>query len=271
MKLLSFLCLILSLYSCANEPELDIEKTYCNPESYIFTGTGDCPSAPRIDSNDVFILEGNGKHDTVLLIVPGGPRVTLIPKSFNFYEQLLHVAYVHQPQTKQGFDQNDYNIPDAWAGADVDISKAAAILNDAVRHFKNQNKKIIILGVSWGAFVTQQWLHEYENNVDELFIATGRLNAKNLTEGSYPAYNKETAEYINSQVNKNYEELLEGKNLSNVSYITAKYDQHTGKLSNEEKAWLAEHDIPLYELDGWHFSISEKEGTLLLLDLIFRK
>jgi len=260
--------------SCYNvrDPAVNPYANFCSPASFFFGDASSCPSAPRMDSNGVFVLDGFGGHDTVMIYVQGGPVGQLMPSYANFYEQFLDVAYVHQPQTLQGFKYEDFNTPDAWQGADADISKSAGLLNDAVSYFEDKGKTTIVLGASWGGFVIQQWLAEYNNIADKVFILESRLNAMGVISTSYaPAFPLEVRQYLAGEANKDYRPLLENRFLGNVIYITANNDGIVYPLTGEEKSWLQAHGVPLFVLNGFHGTGHGRTGVSLIIDLIFRQ
>lgn len=59
--------------------------------------------------------------------------------------------------------------------------------------------------------------------------------------------------------------------MSNIYYLTATNDINVFPLNEEEIDWLNENNVKHYEVAGNHFVMTEKKGTLLIIDLMFRR
>jgi hypothetical protein len=220
---------------------------------------------------------GNPKSNTIVINLQGGPETDLFTKEimFRFTKatsvniEKIFVINIHQFQTLH---------PDKFVGEEISFKQAkkyndktVKILVDLVKYFKSQNKKVILVGTSYGALIIQDFLSQYGNIADKYLISVGRLDTpkkmwKTLSKGRCAKYKNDvdgsqhiaTSDYLeivneNWEVNhfganmgkliagfeyKRYTKLLKNVNLSNVVYIYGTKDEAAGRLTQKEIDFL---------------------------------
>ena len=173
------------------------------------------------------------------------------------------------------------------------IKKSVAKLHRVIQHFKKQGKKVYVLGISFGAFMTQELLATYGTDIaDGYYIMVGRLNIdsevwKAFSEGKNGMFihreNKQSKIKTKKQkliVEQNMSKLAAGlghyrytkklehiQDLSKVCYVFGTKDEQVGGLTNEEVEFLESRKAKIITVkDGTHSSAID-EGIKLLKDL----
>jgi hypothetical protein len=231
---------------------------------------------------------GNPESNIVIINTQGGPEISLYTNEFKkiFIEEggvnpeKTFVVNVHQTQTLK---------PEKFINEEISFEQAKEydkenikILANIIKYFKSQDKKVILVGMSYGAFMVQDLLSEYGDIADKYLISVGRLDMpekvwkifskgnqaefKNGTEvityNSEQYYEKsEDINFVDSNMGKlaaglgykRYTELLKDVNLSNVVYIYGENDEAVGRLTQKEIDFLKSKNV---------YVISGKEGHM---------
>ena len=229
--------------------------------------------SPKVNTfeaiEDIATFHGNFDGDIVVVNTQGGPLPELDDDSLtNFINvsesQSALFVNVHQVQTKN---------PSQFTEADITFEEAkqydlesVANLKRVVNHFKNQEgKTVYVLGISFGAFVTQELIALHGTDVaDSFLIMVGRLNIdegiwRPYSEGKFAmfAYNTDGNYTINllgegeNVEDRNMARLAAGlgynryterlnsiNDLSKVTYVYGNRDEQVGPLSAEEVDFL---------------------------------
>ena len=229
----------------------------------------DQAATPPTDVTSLYEAVGNADAETVLVFAQGGPASELDANGFSLLTEdlnldQLYVVNVHQAQTLD---------PDPFLTADIDFDAAKAadaesvqIASDVVAHFRASDKRVVVLGISFGASLVQDLLATQGNIADQYVIIVGRLDSPEaawtpFSEGratqfvggtkivevpieragfgtGTPEGERNMARLVAGFDFKRYTELLAGVDLSNVIYGYGKTDDQVGRLSKKEIAFL---------------------------------
>lgn len=245
----------------------------------------DQPSEPMTgiseEIKDLIYFKGDENASKVLINVQGGPGKKLstqeVDDFFESYESLNILAVnVHQAQTL------DSSIV---KGDDITFDQAVRFntesletLSKVIAYFKGQGRTVYVLGISFGAFLTQEFIVKNGiDSADEFLIMTGRLDMNEvmwqaLAEGRYGFFENGVTPIIDTDpdgdlVERNfarisaalgmnrYTQLLNrAEDLTNVTYIYGKTDQAVGSLTVEEVQFLESKNARIITGNGGHDS-----------------
>ena len=239
---------------------------------------------------------GNPNRDTVIINVDGGPINRL--RTYRF-ETKYNIA--------GGIDERNYFLinmresqtlhPEETEKEEISLEQAknynektTKTLFELVSYFKSQDKKVYVVGGSYGSFVGLKSIADYKNIADGYLLMVGRLD---MNEEVWKPYSKgietkfeedgmtikhgEKSENINT-VNMRkiaaeisiarYTELLKDANLSNLIYIYIENDQIVGRLTENEITFLESKNAKVISVEGEHGKYDDhlKKGLQLLLD-----
>lgn len=218
--------------------------------------------------SDIAFFYGNPESEVVVVNTQGGPMPELLDFDFKMMINELdagNVLYVnvHQVQTKNPelFEKSDVTFEQAKNYDKVTIEN----LHKVITYFKEKlNKKVVVLGISYGAFVTQELIATYGVDIaDKYLIMVGRLDIdtefwnafsegkmgmfKYNTKGKAKMKFRKQGEVIERNMSRlaaglgynRYTERLENiKDLSKVTYVYGDRDEQVGGLSAEEISFL---------------------------------
>jgi len=222
---------------------------------------------------------GNPASNTVIVNAQGGPDVNLFTDEFkdifsnksNVNADNLFIVNIHQYQTLH---------PDEFRNKDIAFDKvveygkiSTKLFADAVNYFKAKGKKVIVVGISYGAFLVEDYLATYGNVADGYLIVVGRLNMPKeiwipFSEGKMIEF-KDGVKYTKTikikditQRNmsklaaayghKRYMTLLKDTKMSNVVYAYGLTDEQVGRLSDLEINFLEQKNVKLLQGKGGH-------------------
>lgn len=248
------------------------------------------PTVLPKDTTDLWIGEGDVNSDTALIVLEGGPHNAIyfltngvdvwsaLPNYYNYYR-------VHSHQVN-GLNKSIYNwkIEFTPEMGELEVNNELEALARTVKYFKDQKKKVILAGTSWGAFMIQYYLLKYGNDVDKIIISAGRLdpapmqvkyhlkgyNSGFLEDGKTMRFADTTRvhsldkreRYMKSSLVKQYMKGFLGKfkfteelvdiDMSNVVYGYATNDRQIGALTEKELIFLKSKGVPVFVSDGGH-------------------
>lgn len=258
------------------------------------------PTLMPKDTTALWMGEGDINSDTVLIIAESGPKAQLtfdwrakeiwsrLPNYFNYYR-----AHVHQATTLNN-SIYDWKHDFTAKMAELEINNGTEILARTIKYFKDRNKKVIVIGTFWSAFVIQDYISKYGNNADKYLISAGRLD---LNQEQYEYHLKgfqavfeedgkttvvpDTTKIIDplkeerrfriSKVTqlmkgvmkrRRFTAELANHDLSNVVYAYATNDIYSGALTDKELNFLDSKGATVYSTDKGHFGV---DGLLLEL------
>ncbi len=241
---------------------------------------------------------GNPDSDTVIINIDGGPENDLRTYVFEFTfsvqggidENNYFLINMRESQTLYPEETEKEEI--SWEQAKNYNEKTVKTLYELISYFKSLNKKVYVVGGSYGSLVGLKSLVDYNNIADGYLLMCGRLDMTkevstaysngfeaNFEEDAttpiigeksdniYTVNMRKIAAAINRDVK--YTELLKDTDLSNVTYIYSEIDQSVGKLTEKEIAFLKSKNAEVVSVKiehGKYFKLILKEGLEMLLD-----
>jgi len=222
---------------------------------------------------------GNPASGTVIVNAQGGPETTLFTKEFEeifikygkINPDSIFAVNIHQVQTQH---------PDRFTKSDISFEQAVEYgerntkrLAGAIDYFKAKGKKVIVVGISYGAFLVEDYLARYENRANGYFILAGRLNmpkevwmpfsegkiirfkdGKNFSEIMTPGdiLVRNMSRLAAAYGYRRYIKLLKDTNMSNVVYAYGLKDEQVGRLSQNELDFLKKNNVRIFKGQGGH-------------------
>lgn len=242
---------------------------------------------------------GNRDADTVLVFAQGGPAVGLDSTGFGLLTggldlDAVYALNVHQAQTRE---------PGTFTMADIDFDAAVAandesvrILGEVVTHFQSRDRRVVVLGISYGAFLVQDLLATQGNVADAYVIVVGRLDvpeeawrifadggAVEFIDGVDPVevpiatfgYGTGTPEgernmsrLLAALMANRYTQLWTDLDLSNVTFAYGDADEQVGSLTDDEIRFLESGGARVLPAAGGHVdAIFAQTGPALAIAL----
>jgi len=276
----------MAFFSACSTGEKEPVKQYAKAEKELNYE----PTVLPKDTTDLWIGEGDINSDTALIVIEGGPHNAIyfqtngidvwsaLPDYYNYYR-------VH-PHQVNGLNKSIYNWKHEFTSemGELEVNNELEAIARTVKYFKDRNKKVILAGTSWGAFMIQYYLIRYGNDVDKIIISAGRLdptptqvkyhlkgyNSGFMEDGKTMRFADTTRvhsldkreRYMKSSLVKQYmkgflgtfkfTEELADMDLSNVVYGYATNDRQIGALTEKELAFLKSKGVPVYVSDRGH-------------------
>ncbi|MCY3876134.1 MAG: alpha/beta fold hydrolase [Rhodobacteraceae bacterium] len=249
---------------------------------------------------------GDPDGEEVWLIEQGGPELSLdvpVEDLMNFpgHASKILVA-VHQVQTYNPGIFRDARL-NSLERAQTELDVSVEILDRVIRHFKAKGKKVVVVGHSFGAFITTRYLvQKGPSAADRYVIMAGRLDIEKtvyedhlnkLNDGTpfvyefeYPGGNKQlvkrffdeseltqadrlTAVFNGIVGRDRYTRLLADTDLSKVIYVYGTQDQLTGSLEPAEITFLNDKGAEVIAIQGGdHDSMFAGTVPRQIVDLI---
>ncbi len=239
-------------------------------------------------------FHGNFKSDIVVVNTQGGPETKLDDESLKETIEATKTSSalyvnVHQTQTSE---------PHLFTKTDITFSNAkkydersVARLKKVIDYFKKKKKKVYVLGISFGAFMTQELIADYGiDSADGYLIIAGRLDIdedtwKPFSEGKRTTYvydqnggytinlfkGKLSVEEKNMArlaaglgFNRYTERLKDEKDLSKIRYIYGTHDDEVGPLSKEEIKFLEDRNVGIGKNQGANHQNAIQAGLTIL-------
>lgn len=241
---------------------------------------------------------GNPDSDTVIINIDGGPENDLTTYVFEYIYSVLggidesnyFLINMRESQTLHPEETEKEEI--SWEQAKNYNEKTVKTLYELISYFKSLNKKVFVVGGSYGSLVGLKSLVDYNNIADGYLLMCGRLDmtkevstayskglAANFEEDAttpiigeksdniYTVNMRKIAAAINRDVK--YTELLKDSDLSNLTYIYSEIDQRVGKLTEKETTFLKSKNAEVVSVKiehGKYFELVLKDGLEMMLD-----
>ncbi|CAL2106940.1 conserved hypothetical protein [Tenacibaculum sp. 190524A02b] len=244
--------------------------------------------------SNIATFYGNKNAEIIIVNTQGGPTTELanedikdIAKTSSLAQKALFVN-VHQAQTKT---PSNFKKEITFEKAKEYDKESVKMLKKVIDYFKKQsNKKVYVLGISFGAFMTQELIATYGiSTADKYLIAVGRLNIDKGTwvpfsqgkntkyvfknDGTYSievfnARNEEGRSMAKLAAGLGYnrytEKLASIKDLSKVTYVYGGRDEAVGPLSKIELDFLKQKKATIVlDVKGNHFTASDKAIAMM--------
>ncbi|WP_299335941.1 hypothetical protein [uncultured Psychroserpens sp.] len=228
---------------------------------------------------DLIYFSGDEKASTVLINAQAGPSIVLDEELVDNLSGFLSprgilTVNVHQAQTlnPEILLNNDITLDDAVNFNNQSIET----LYEVVNHFKDEGRTVYVLGLSFGAFITQELIAQKGIDVaDKYLIITGRLDMNDvfwqaLAEGRTGDFENGVTPILNSEpeetiFGRNEAKLFAGlimnrytqhfssiESLSNITYIYGETDEAVGSLTAEEISFLQSKNANILSGTGGH-------------------
>jgi len=218
-----------------------------------------------VDVTELFRTFGNADADTVWIFEQGGPSHTLFPNphfhisGYPVYQRIQFVQ-VHQTLTlNHDLAARHAELSLANLQAEVDVS--VEILRRTIAHFKAQGRRVVVIGYSYGAFLTARYLAaDGPAAADGYVLIGGRLDMPAaFVDGAldgvlhhfpnavdpqpFPLQPATDREFIRLRIMgatayDRYTERLAGIDLQRVVYVYATADSVVGRLTATEVAFV---------------------------------
>ncbi len=243
---------------------------------------GECPETTNGISQeikDLIYFRGDENAPTVLINAQGGPSNEFDTVSVDdFFENYnttgILTVNVHQVQTLNPgiLDGNDITLEQA-----INFNtESIEILSQVINYFKNDGRKVYVLGISFGAFLVQELIAKKGINVaDKYLILTGRLDINDimwqaLSEGIYGTFENGVNPILESNpdmkvIERNYARLSAGlgmnrytqllntiQDLSDITYVYGMTDEAVGSLTAAEVQFLESKNTNIIAGNGDH-------------------
>jgi len=246
------------------------------------------------DVSDLFFAEGNLEADTVWIYEQGGPSGILDEKNLELFPNHDNVTkvYVHQVLT---YNNSLYTSQLTELEAEKETDVNTEILHRIITHFKSKNKKVIVIGHSYGAFVVTRYLaHKGNSSADKFIIMAGRIDTEKVfyeglisrqylyfpdykTPTIHPSIQPETEEertellLIGTIVKPRYSQKLKTLNLNNLIYVYAKDDDAVGQLTESERQFLDSKQTKIVAIEkGGHGAMFESPYNNTIYELMMK-
>jgi len=261
--------LILILFGCSSQPEYK-------------------PTQLPDDTTDLWLTDGTIGAETVLIVAQGGPSEKLVFEehgrtSIRYLPGYadFETAYVHQAQT--------YNPALFVLGENFSMDMArlekdttTQMLAKTIDHYKEDGRRVVVIGHSYGAFILVDYLASFTPAADQYIVSAGRLDVdlpmvEDHKRGWTSQFEEDGRSYISiedpglegrpqAEIDAYYvrnrlkaaygeprfTELLRGADLSKVHFFYAINDQNVGALTDDEKAFLRDHNATVHQTTTGH-------------------
>lgn len=241
---------------------------------------------------------GNPDSDTVIINIDGGPENDLKTYVFEYNFSVLggidennyFLINMRESQTLHPEETEKEEI--SWEQAKMYNEKTVKTLYELISYFKSLNKKVYVVGGSYGSLVGLKSLVDYNNIADGYLLMCGRLDMTKEVSTAYskgfdanfeedattPIIGKKSDNIytvnmrkIAAAINRDekYTEMLKDSDLSNLTYFFSEIDQSVGKLTEREIAFLKSKNAEVVSVKiehGKYFKLLLKEGLEMLLD-----
>lgn len=228
---------------------------------------------------DLIYFSGDEKSSTVLINVQAGPSTELAAEIVeyivaNFNTTDILTVNPHQAQTLD---------PNIILGNEITMEQATNFnaesietLYQVINYFKSEGRTVYVVGLSFGAFVTQELIAKKGIDVaDEYLIISGRLDINDavwqgLADGKNAYFENGTTPIVDADpfeevfkrnearlfaslgMNRYAQQFSTIESLSNVTYIYGETDEAVGSLTNEEVAFLQSKSANILSGSGGH-------------------
>ncbi len=252
------------------------------------------PTVLPKDTTLLFKSEGNLESDTAFVFIQGGPMpalsayrprpLTLLPDQ----ENTLRVDVLQAQMINQTILSADPILTNEQCL--FEHNQNAEMMHRTIEYLKNKGKTVFVIGHSYGCYISLEYLKSKKNLADKLILMGADLdeNPENYAlneDGSrkfirwrngVEPYEKDfwrgfpllsllkpkmqkiftnTGNLVASHAKRKFTELLKGKDLSNVVFYHARYDESNARTTQKELDFLESHGAITLESCGDHHSM----------------
>jgi len=246
------------------------------PETYQATAIPD-------DITELFELSGNADSETVWVFEQGGPLHFLDPYTSEYFSNYrsyedVQFAHVHQTLTLNqdlAARHDEFSLAELQAEVDVSVE----ILHRTIKHFRDQDKHVVVIGHSYGAFLVARYLaHHGPDAAHRYLIMAGRLDMPEevvngflmgmpylfqdgVTPTPFPTFEPPTDRMLmewriaGATGHDRYTERLAETDLRRVIYVYGTQDVQVGRLTDDEVGFLKSRGARVIDIQGDHDSM----------------
>ena len=264
-------------------------------------------------------IDGDESSDTVWLLEQGGPEGELMDSQgimnsgygelFEEYEEATGkrplLVNVHQIQTYNPglFERMDFA---AVEQVQAEMNLSVEILDRIIRHFKAQDKEVVVISNSFGSFIMPHYLAlKGPAAADRYVITAGRLDMNEevyrsrldklhdnspvtyafeddgvtLVERESTGAEDDGTLSISERMQSvfqgvfgrhRYTELLENTDLTKVIYVYGLTDSAVGRLTEKEVRFLESKKADIVVVDGGHDSVFDEDPRREIVSALSR-
>ena len=248
------------------------------------------PTAIPADVTELFTVLKNPDSDTVWIFEQGGPLHDFDPSVYEYFSHFparvdVQFVQVHQTLTlNHDLAERDAEWLLEELQAEVDVS--VEILHRTIEHFKAQDKRVVVVGHSYGAFLVTRYLAlKGPEAADQYLLMAGRLDMPEVVVNGFltgtvyyfpnhtdptevpgqdhPLFRKTDRELMEMRIAGAtgcdcYTTLLAGTDLQRVIYVYGTLDRIVGRLTDAEVGFLESAGSTVIAVpDGDHRSMFE--------------
>ncbi|MCT4586334.1 MAG: T9SS type A sorting domain-containing protein [Carboxylicivirga sp.] len=227
------------------------------------------------DVADYIIERNNVGADTVIIGLHGGPTSSPFSGNFDWFGiSNPGISVVEMKKHHHMLDPNDvyFNKDLTIEDAIVHNDTTVAMVHKLVKHFNDQNKKVVLMGHSFGAFVVAEYMDDYgTDDLYKIIPMSARLNmnpevVEGFKNGIFATFINGIDVQMGSQPQpedwwgrmklmaglgyNRYVDSLQNVNMSNVMYVYATHDAAVGRLLPEEIELLENNGARVEEIGG---------------------
>ncbi len=220
---------------------------------------------------------GNAESDTVILFSQGGPQSALNMTDLGRISSITGTSKCLLVSVHQAQSLNPNLLKGEISALEAQRYNAESVeyLSKVARYYKQMDKKVFIVGISFGANLVQALISEKGIDVaDRYLIVVGRLKIDKklcdaLDQGYWPSYRKGTelmipetkrtdaiflasARLMASLGRIPFMERMKNLDLSTLTYVYGKEDEALGCLSGEELDFLGSRGAAVISGPGGH-------------------
>ncbi|MFK7768582.1 MAG: hypothetical protein AB8B55_15270 [Mariniblastus sp.] len=252
---------------------------------------------PR-DPTKLFKTSGNLDSNKVFIFVQGGPDpdfgvyredpLTLLPNQ----DGILRVNVKEAQIINTNLLASDPILTEKQCL--FEHRKSAEMLHRTVEYFKSQGKKVFVLGHSYGCLIGIEYLRSQPNTADRVILMGssfdqdlrnypdsikgqgklirwvdgvepyeksffGDFPLRPLIEENLNRIFANTDAMVASHSKQRFTKILKGRDLSNVIFAYAKFDESSGRTKQYELDFLKSHGAKIIESYGDHHSMLSRE------------
>jgi len=254
---------------------------------------------PGVLANKIEV-DGNPDGEIVIVYAQGGPMLDILGWRFGGYfpkvdRDKVYLVSVHQAQTfaPYNFTEAPITLEDAAAANGTSVQYLA----DMIQYFVDQDRKVYVVGKTFGAQLVQDLLASQGNIAEGYLIVSSRLDMQEeawemlldgqgvqFENGIKPVPNPEAfsgdsdagpyaaenlARLKGELASTRFTEILADVPMDNVIFVYGEQDERMGGLSDEEIAFLESKGVTIIASDGDYKQLIKEgpmdEGMTLLI------
>jgi hypothetical protein len=238
------------------------------------------------------VTTGNPEGEIVIVYAQGGPMLDILGWQFGAYfpkvdKDKVYLVSVHQAQTfaPYNFVDEPITLDDANAANETSVQYLA----DVLQYFVDHDRKVYVVGKTFGAQLVQELLATQGNVAEGYLIVSSRLDMqeeawKMLVDGQgiqfengvtpvpdpeafsgdsdagpYAAEN--LARLKGELASTRFTEILADAPMGNVIFVYGKQDERMGSLSDDEVVFLESKGVTIIASDAGYKQLI-KEGPM---------